>query len=686
MEVRRNGEVVALEPKALRVLFYLIGNRERVVSKDELIQEIWEGAAVTDNSLTRVVAQIRKQLGDSAREPVYVETSPSAGYRFIGLLREASTAVAEVSPAPAAAPAARSGRRGWLLGALGAMVTGAGGLWWWQRGRGGNWVKLVNIRQLTSSAAADLWPCFSPDGSQVAFSSNRGGGFELYMRSRAEGSAERQVTRDGQENIQPVWSPDGQHLAFVSRRRGGIGLIPASGGAVRMVTETGDFPAWSPDGKRLVYRRFGMNLNPAMETAGPGESTLWVVGVEGGEAKELTKAGVPLGGHQHPRFTPDGSAVLFVANGSLWVVELATGKTEEILVAAGPVRTPAMAGENLFFVSGGGRGAGVWHGTVGAGWRVTGLRNLLPAVGTMPRDLTLSGDGRGIVMSQQAGDSAIWTVALGSDGKAKGEARPLIRDRSFRNSEPGFSADGERLVYSSVRLGGEWAVLTAKADGSGVEPLTASEESGGRPSWFGDGSVGYRVAEKGAWSYWIRPLEGAARRLTLRMDLGKADRMRLSPDGGRMAAHVTGPGGMRVVVEDLKTGVVRELTGEGVSVGFPCWSPDGKWIAAGVQAGGNTTLVVMGADGGGMKKIETGMTQSFANGWSPDGKRVVFAGLREGVWGIYWVSRDGGAAERLFEMKSKAGFVRYPAWSPKGDQVVFEYNDVTANVYVGEVR
>ena len=82
-EVRRAGAVVEMEPKALRVLFYLIENRDHVVSKEELINTIWAGTAVTDNALTRVIVQIRKQLGDDARSPRCIETVASTGYRFI---------------------------------------------------------------------------------------------------------------------------------------------------------------------------------------------------------------------------------------------------------------------------------------------------------------------------------------------------------------------------------------------------------------------------------------------------------------------------------------------------------------------------------------------------------------------------------------------------------------------------
>ena len=86
LQVRRNGALVDLEPEAFRVLLHLIEHRDRIVPKNELIAEVWNGTAVTDNSLTRAIAMIRKQLGDNAKAPHLIETAATAGYRFIAPL------------------------------------------------------------------------------------------------------------------------------------------------------------------------------------------------------------------------------------------------------------------------------------------------------------------------------------------------------------------------------------------------------------------------------------------------------------------------------------------------------------------------------------------------------------------------------------------------------------------------
>src|SRR5438552_8636415 len=120
-EVLREGRAVSLEPKAFRVLLYLIENRDRAISKDELIHAVWEGAAVTDNALTRIVAQLRRELGDDARRARFIQTLPTMGYRF----------VAELKP-PASVPSVPSPSRRVTSVALGvaALLVLGGAAWW----------------------------------------------------------------------------------------------------------------------------------------------------------------------------------------------------------------------------------------------------------------------------------------------------------------------------------------------------------------------------------------------------------------------------------------------------------------------------------------------------------------------------------------------------------------------------
>jgi eukaryotic-like serine/threonine-protein kinase len=81
--LRRGGTVIPLEPKAIDVLRLLLERAPRVVEKTEIFAVVWKDTAVTDNALTRVIAQLRKALEDDAKSPRYIETVATRGYRFL---------------------------------------------------------------------------------------------------------------------------------------------------------------------------------------------------------------------------------------------------------------------------------------------------------------------------------------------------------------------------------------------------------------------------------------------------------------------------------------------------------------------------------------------------------------------------------------------------------------------------
>lgn len=82
-EVVKADSRVRLEPKAFEALVFLIEHRGQLVGKKELLDAVWKEAFVTENDMTRVIAQLRKVLGDDSRQAKYIETVPTRGYRFI---------------------------------------------------------------------------------------------------------------------------------------------------------------------------------------------------------------------------------------------------------------------------------------------------------------------------------------------------------------------------------------------------------------------------------------------------------------------------------------------------------------------------------------------------------------------------------------------------------------------------
>jgi TolB-like protein/DNA-binding winged helix-turn-helix (wHTH) protein len=92
--VRRNGQIVQLEPKIMQVLLCLAERHGQVVSKQELIRSVWPDTFVSDDVLTRSISVLRKALDDDSRQPRFIETIQRSGYRLIGPISSATEVTA----------------------------------------------------------------------------------------------------------------------------------------------------------------------------------------------------------------------------------------------------------------------------------------------------------------------------------------------------------------------------------------------------------------------------------------------------------------------------------------------------------------------------------------------------------------------------------------------------------------
>src|SRR5262245_37170827 len=87
-ELRRGGDLVSIEPGVFDLLQYLICNRERVVSKDDLIAAVWKGRVVSESTLTGRINSARYAIGDTGKQRRLLRTLPRKGFRFVGDVRE----------------------------------------------------------------------------------------------------------------------------------------------------------------------------------------------------------------------------------------------------------------------------------------------------------------------------------------------------------------------------------------------------------------------------------------------------------------------------------------------------------------------------------------------------------------------------------------------------------------------
>ena len=87
VELRTGGEVRPLEPQVFALLAFLVEHRERLVSRDEIIEKVWDGRVVSDSAVSSRVKSARKALGDDGKAQQFIRTIHGQGFRFVAEVR-----------------------------------------------------------------------------------------------------------------------------------------------------------------------------------------------------------------------------------------------------------------------------------------------------------------------------------------------------------------------------------------------------------------------------------------------------------------------------------------------------------------------------------------------------------------------------------------------------------------------
>ncbi|HET8648064.1 MAG TPA: protein kinase [Vicinamibacteria bacterium] len=600
------------------------------------------------------------------------------------------TAVELLAALRGEAVSARPLRRAWVLGAAGLALLAAA-VWWAGRGGAGQApprpARVAPV-QITTSSGLDIHPRFSPDGKWLAYSSDRGGSFQIYLKQLPPGTAEVQLTTAG-ENFQPAWAPDGRALAYHAKG-GGIWVAPAAGGPARQLTRFGSHPAWSPDGTRLAFQSeplvdLGANAFPAVPP-----STLWVVDGEGGEPRPLTRQGVPAGGHGAPSWSPDGRRIVFGAAdrrlAEVWSVS-ADGSDLLRLVHDQPYAfDPVYSadGTRVFYSSYSRFLYGIWSVPVSAEGRPRSAPAEVASLG-LPRlrHLAVSRDGRHIAYSSLTLMSNLWWLPLSPQSGRPAGAPQALTHGTGKLGRPALSPDGTRVAYDRAQSGMPEHLWVSAVDGSGARGLTHDDAEHNLPSWFPSGDrLAYLRNQGGRFSVWWVTLDGSGQGPLLEVEQD-IDYARLSPDATRVAFNSKkDTGTVNTWVADVAGGAPRPLTSDAEMMGFPCWSPDGSLLAIEVKRGPHTHVAVLPSGGGAPVQLTAEEGQSWPFSFSPDGGRIAFAGLRDGLWNVWTVSRADRRQQRLTAHDRLNAYVRTPAWSPRGDRLVYEYAETAGNIWM----
>jgi Tol biopolymer transport system component/DNA-binding winged helix-turn-helix (wHTH) protein len=619
----RGGETIPVEPKAFRVLLFLLRNPHRLVTKDELLDAVWQETSVSENSLTRSIALLRRLLGDDTREPRFIATVPTVGYRFL-----ADVMVSEERPDKSLAGSATtsedlSQRRkeerprylkpGLAVGGvvlLAILVTVAVRHLRTPAGRRSGHTLSVSpgMRSvaLASVSGGLRDPALSPDAREIAYvwdgeNPERG---DVYVQLIGGEKPLRLTHAASGFSCCTSWSPDGRLIAFghCDDRGGAVFVVPALGGPQRKLGDAtclygeGGWPVWVGDGKSLIV------VGSCKPGAGRG---IVLLTLATGEKRCLTAPPVDVGDWR-PTLSPNQKTLAFLrmrrSNASvsdIYALSLSGGKPRQLTNESKSIWGLMWAadGQHIIFSSSRGGLAAIWRvkATGGAIERET----LYPEVGS------LSADGHRLVYVREIGSrpTTISQANLSAPGGTVLGVKSLISSANESDS-PQLSPDGAQIVYGSAPAGfGGWGGEIWKSDADGGDPVQLTFFTGhaGTPRW--------------------------------------------SPDGKSIAFDNRNGSPSQIYVMDADARNQRSLTSGNYDHVVPSWSRDGRFIYfASNQTGAFEVWKHEWATG---QEVQVTHHGGFGPLESYDGKTLYYSQI-DGA-GIWTIPVAGGQEKRLTE-------------------------------------
>lgn len=650
-ELRKYGIRIRLGGQPTQILTTLLEDPGEVVTREELRRRLWAGDTFGEfeNGLNNAVKKLRSALGDSADKPLYVETLPRVGYRFVAPIQRGnggSNGEGALHGGPTEATASRgpAEQRGRSWTRPGLIVAGvlAVGL------AAYGFLSPVPVPRVTDFLQTPLTDRFDgfgqivTDGVRVYFLERSGDRDDVVQTSTAGGPATKldtpfrntrifDVSRDGSEFLignfvvrksqlplwvwpaqggsparvgdvavdDAAWTPNGQILYA---RDGVIHLIRRDGSGDRVLIRAAGFAHWmrfSPDGRSFVF------------TVVPPQSdseTLWEASADGSNAH------VKFPGWSNPPsesggdWTPDGEYFMFTSHhgGSpnLWVV-----KERSSLLhwrRAAPVQlTPtarAMAGAVL--TRNGTRVfANSWNDNSEM-VRYDSERHLFTPIPEARGGLSfkVSRDGASAVL--QKSDWTLWRT------NNRGESPIQLTTAPLRAAQPQWSPDGTKIAFEAATYGKPTRAYVVNADGGPAKEILAQDGQQSVPAW--------------------------------------------SPDGSEIALAVnvetsTVPNAPRgIYIVNVPTGKTRKVPD---SEGFtsPMWSPDGKYFTA--KTADETTILLLDPKAEKWKAIAKGSALSGLT-WSRDSKYLFVQKIDEEGEPTYRLRAADFKEERLVDCRS----------------------------------
>jgi len=491
----------------------------------------------------------------------------------------------------------------------------------------------MHFRAVTNFSGVQSHPALSPDGRSVAFVSNRDGYYNIYV-GLLNGANPVKLTDDPNLKTTPCWSPDGTEIAYARLNDSGIWdiwKVPALGGTSRRLILSALAPAWSRDGRWLAYRA---STNGA----------IWISDASGQNGRELTRAQNELFGNSGPRFSPDGREIAYAASlggptGELEIVDVDSGKVRRLTHDAAFVLSPAWSadGQFIYFASSRGGTPNIWK---------------IAEKGGEPKQITsgqgddihldISADGKRIVFSTFRSNVNLAELDLGPGGQKNSNL--LVADLARSQNAPAYSPDGKHLAYFSTLKGVEKeGIWLANSDGSDPVPLVQDGLTNIFPRWTPDSAyLVYVTSSSGKHEFRRSSISGGAPQTLLK---NVSDYLPDVDAGGQLLFE--GPHGEVQVSDSEKIQTLITLPSDQLASLFR-WSPDHQSIAYMVnptQEGDPRSGVWAFDRNGPPRQIFRGWVLWYA--WGPSNE-IYLVQAKPDLQGVLWkVDRSGRDLTRV---------------------------------------
>jgi Tol biopolymer transport system component/DNA-binding winged helix-turn-helix (wHTH) protein len=326
-ELRKDGAKVRLTGQPFEVLTILLEHAGEVVTREELQQRLWPDTFVdVEHNLNTAINRIREVLGDSAESPLFVQTLPRRGYRFIAPLETAKDTVntgqdqSPLVPVEEVVSGLQNKSHFWawprrysILLAAFVLLIGSS-VAWWLRERTEPTPEIVKFLRLTDFAGLEETPSFSPDARSVVFVSDSTGSRQIWVRLLA-GGPPLQLTRDPGDHLEPRWSQDSSAIIYYTPpgegdAQGTLWQVSALGGTAQRLVSSMSGADVSHEGKKLTFFRLN---GRQMELA--------VSDRDGANSSVLTQA-IATFSYRQPRWSPDDTSIAYLHSRENWADDI----------------------------------------------------------------------------------------------------------------------------------------------------------------------------------------------------------------------------------------------------------------------------------------------------------------------------------------------------------------------------